>query len=58
MDIEDTHIFEEEEANPPVAVPVQTNVKSATRMFLEVAAAASAVGPAPLAKQSLEWVKE
>ena len=34
------------------------NVESATRMFPEVAAVAGAAGPAPLAKQSIAWVKE
>ena len=56
--IEGTQIFEEEEAKPSVAVPVQTNVESATRTVLEVAAAAGAAGPAPLDKQSIAWFKE
>ena len=34
MEIEGTQIFEEEEAKPAVEVPVQTNVKSSTRMVL------------------------
>ena len=33
-EIEGTQIFEEEEANPPVAVPVQTHVEWATIMAL------------------------
>ena len=57
MEIEGTQIFEEEESNPPVEVPVQTNVKSATIMVLEVAASAGAAGTAPLAKKSLAWIK-
>ena len=58
MEIEGTQIFEEEEAKPPVAVPVQMNVKSSTRMAMEVAAVSGAAGPAPLAKQSIDWFKE
>ena len=58
MKIEGTQIFEEEEANPPAAVPVQKKFKSATRMVLEVAAAAGAAGPEPLANQYIAWVKE
>ena len=56
MEIEGTQIFEEEEANTPVAVPIQTNVKSDTIMVLEAAAATSVA--APLAKQSIAWFKE
>ena len=58
MEIEGKQIFEEEESKPPVAVPVKTNVESATRVFLEVAAADDAARPAPMAKQYLDWVKE
>ena len=58
MEIEGTHIFEEEEAKPPVALPVQTNIKSYTRMVLDVAAVFVAAGLAPLATQSISWVKE
>ena len=53
MEIEGTQIFEDEEAKPPVEVPVQMNVKLDAIMVLEVAAAADAAGPEPLAKQSL-----
>ena len=58
MEIEGTQIFEEEEANLTVAVPVQMNVESSTRMVLEVAAVAVAAGPAPLTQPSITWVKE
>ena len=58
MEIEGTQIFEEEEAKPPVAIPVQTNVESSVRMVLEVLSDDDAAGPAPLAKQSIVWVKE
>ena len=61
MEIEGRQIIEEEEAKPPVAVAVQTNVKSSTIIVLEVAAsagAAGAAGTAPLAKKSIAWVKE
>ena len=34
------------------------NVESSTRIFLEVAAVTGAAVPAPLAKQSIVWVKE
>ena len=57
-DIEGTQIFEKEESKPPVLVPVQTNVESSTRMVLEVASVPGAAGPAPLAKQYIDWVKE
>ena len=50
MEIEGTQIFEEEEAKPPEAVPVQMNVKLAKRMVLEVAADNVASGTEPLAK--------
>ena len=58
IEIEGTQIFEDEEANPPVPVPVQTNVESATRIVLEVAAATGATVPAQMAKKYLAWVKE
>ena len=53
MEIEGTQIFEEEEAMPPVAVPVQMNTKSATIMVVEVTASDDVSGPATLAKQYL-----
>ena len=58
MEIEGKQIFEEEEAKPPVAVPVQMNVESSTRIVLNVVSVAGAAGPAPLAKQSIAWFKE
>ena len=58
MEIEGMQIFEEEEDNPPVELPVQTSVKLSTIMVLEVAAVAGAAGPEPLTKKSIAWVKE
>ena len=58
MEIEGTQIFEEEEYKLPVAVPVQMNVESYTRMVLEVTAVSGGAGPSPLANQSITWVKE
>ena len=58
MKIEGTQIFEEEEANPPVAVSVQMNGVSSMIMGMEVEASSGAAGPAPLEKQSIVWVKE